>query len=133
MAEQERSESSKSPRLQISNGMVALMREWTGRGPTKATTTIVGDMVIVRLEDVLLKAESTLIAKDHAGAVLDMRRRFQLAMRDSMVALVEEALGRKVDAFLSDQHFDPDIALEMFILGPPDETHSAGDSSDPRA
>ena len=104
-----------------------------GPGATKATTTIVGDMVIVRLEDVLLKAETKLIAKDHADAVLDMRRRFQLAMRETMVALVEKTLGRKVTAFLSDQHFDPDIAVEMFILGPADETHAAGDSSDPRA
>jgi uncharacterized protein YbcI len=133
MGESEPRASSRSPQFAISNGMVALMREWTGRGPTKATTTIVGDMVIVRLEDVLLKAENQLIAKDHADAVLDMRRRFQLAMRDTMVALVEETLGRKVDAFLSDQHFDPDIAVEMFVLGPPDETHAAGDSSDPRA
>jgi hypothetical protein len=61
-----------------------------------------------------------------------MRRRFQQAMREVMVAAVERILDRKVIAFLSDQHLDPDIALEMFVLAPADETQAAGDKTDPR-
>ena len=120
-----------SAEAEISKGMVQLMREFAGRGPNRIKTTILEDMVIVRLEDVLLKAETTLIA-DHAEAVLNMRRRFQIAMRPPMVELVERVLNRKVNAFLSDQHLDPDIALEMFILAALDETEAAGDTSDPR-
>lgn len=127
-----RNEQRRSPEAEISNAMVQLMGEWTGRGPTKVRTTLVGDMLIVRLEDVLLKAETKLIGVDQAEAVLNMRRRFQIAMRDSMVEMVERILDRKVKAFLSDQHLDPDIALEIFVLATEDETEAAGDSSDPR-
>lgn len=108
------------------------MHDWTGRGPTKAYTTITGDLVTVRLEGVLLKAERKLAGADHAEAVLDMRRRFQLAMREPLTEAVEQILGRKVIAFLSDQHLEPDIALEMFVLAPADETEPAGDETDPR-
>ena len=131
MAEKRRSDSL-SAEAEISNAIVKLTREWTGRGPTRAKTTIVDDLVIVRLEEVLLKAEAKLIGTDHTEAVLNMRRRFQIAMRDAMEEAVERILGRKVNAFLSDQHLDPDIALEIFVLAPPDETTAAGDTSDPR-
>jgi uncharacterized protein YbcI len=132
MAEEDQYPSRTSPQSQISNSMGALMREWTGRGPMKATTTLTPDMCIVRLEGVLLKAEEKLISQDHGDAVLDMRRRFQTAMRKPMVELIEEVLDRKVRAFLSDQHFHPDIAIEAFILAPADELEAAGDVSDPR-
>ena len=45
-----------------------------------------------------------------------MRRTYQETMRDDFVALVEDVVGRKVIAFLSDHHIDPDIAVEMFVL-----------------
>ena len=131
MAEERRSEP-QSVEAEISNAIVKLTREWTGRGPTRAKTTIVEDLVIVRLEQLLLKAETKLIGLDHTEAVLDMRRRFQIAMRDEMEKAVERVLNRRVQAFLSDQHLDPDIALEIFVLAPPDETAAAGDTSDPR-
>ena len=33
-----------------------------------------------------------------------------------LVAGVEEITGRKVEAFLSDNHLDPDVAVETFVL-----------------
>ena len=53
-------------------------------------------------------------------------------MRDAMEEAVERILGRKVNAFLSDEHLDPDIALEILVLAPQNETTAAGDTSDPR-
>jgi uncharacterized protein YbcI len=38
-------------------------------------------------------------------------------MREDLVGLVEEITGRTVIAFLSDNHLDPDIAVESFVLG----------------
>ena len=132
MAHEPRGQAESVP-SEISRVMVQLTREWTGRGPTKARTDIIDDLVIVRLEGVLLKAEHKLAHVGETEAVRDMRRRFQSAMREPMVAEVERILDRKVTAFLSDQHLDPDIAVEMFLLAPPDETEAAGDDSDPRA
>jgi uncharacterized protein YbcI len=102
----------------ISNALVRLLRDYTGRGPTQAYTTITDSHVIVVLRDALLKAERSLVKDGHSDAVIDMRRRFQRTMKDDLVAAVEENTGREVLAFLSDHHIDPDIAVEIFILKP---------------
>ena len=107
----------------ISNAIVRLLRDYTGRGPTQAYTTITDGHVIVVLRDALLKGERSLVNDGHAEAVIDMRRRFQRTMKDDMVAAVVEHTGREVLAFLSDHHIDPDIAVEVFILAPRRETN----------
>src|SRR5829696_418654 len=91
----------------ISNAVVRLLAEYTGRGPTKAKTTISQDLVAVVLQDTLTKAEKTLADTGQAQFVLDMRHRFQMAMREDLIAAVEMILERKVIAFMSDNHIDP--------------------------
>ena len=49
---------------------------------------------------------------------MGMRRRYQGTMRDELVAVVTEQTGRKVEAFLSDNVIDPDVAVEFFVLEP---------------
>jgi hypothetical protein len=51
-----------------------------------------------------------------------MRRSFQDVMRDDLVAEVERITGRKVTAFMSSNHLDPDHAIEAYVLGEPTET-----------
>ena len=117
----------------ISNALVRLLRDYTGRGPTQAYTTITDSHVIVVLRDALLKAERSLVKDGHADAVIDMRRRFQRTMKTDLVAAIEENTGREVLAFLSDHHIDPDIAVEIFILKPKgsgDERDDGARSSD---
>jgi uncharacterized protein YbcI len=99
-------------------GQAAQVREYTGRGPTQAHTTITDNVVIVVLRDTLLKAERSLVNDGYAESVIAMRRRFQSTMRDEFVAAVSEHTGREVEAFLSDNAIDPDIAVEVFILEP---------------
>ena len=102
----------------ISNAAVKLLSEYTGRGPTKARTTISRDLVVILLAETMTKAEKTLATNGEAKFVLDMRHRFQLAMRDDLVNAVELATERKVIAFMSDNHIDPDMAAEVFVLEP---------------
>ena len=102
----------------ISQGVVRLMREYTGRGPTQAHTTITGDLVVVILRDTLLKAERSLADDGQSSAVVNMRRRFQDAMRDELIGLVTQHTGRTVEAFMSDNAVDPDVAVEVFLLTP---------------
>ena len=104
---------------EISNGIVGIVRDYTGRGPTKARTTITDDRVVVVMGEALLKAEKSLIATGDSETVMITRRKFQSAMREEFVAVVEAALGRSVRAFMSDNHVDPDIAVELFVLEPP--------------
>jgi hypothetical protein len=50
--------------------------------------------------------------------VLAMRRAFQDTMRDDLIAAVESLTKRTVEAFLSDNLYDPDVAVEIFLLRP---------------
>jgi hypothetical protein len=47
-----------------------------------------------------------------------MRRRFQETMKHELIAAITEHTGRVVDAFLSDNAIEPDVAVEIFILRP---------------
>jgi len=102
----------------ISSAVVQITSEYTGRGPTKARTTIADHVVVVVMEDTLVKGEPTLVAKGDGRTVLALRRRFQAAMRMDLIPAVEEHTGRQVAAFMSDHHIDPDMAVELFALTP---------------
>jgi uncharacterized protein YbcI len=102
----------------ISNGVVRLLREYTGRGPTRARAHISTDLISVVLEDTLTKGERSLVQDGQTALVLKARHAYQQTMRADLIAMVEEVTGRKVRAFLSDNHIDPDIAVESFVLEP---------------
>jgi uncharacterized protein YbcI len=110
---------------EISRRAVQLLREFTGRGPTKARTVVSHTSVMVLLEDTLTKGERHLAASGKADIVLRGRHEFQWVMRDELVKLVEEETGRRVIAFMSANHIDPDMAAEIFVLEPTGD----GDSS----
>jgi uncharacterized protein YbcI len=100
----------------ISNAVVGLMHDYTGRGPTRVRTTIGPDMVVVTLRDSLTKAESMLARHGRAVEVRALRRVVQETMHDDLVTAVERLMGRSVEALLSDNLADPDIAIEVFLL-----------------
>ena len=100
----------------ISNAVVGLVHDFTGRGPTHARTTIGPDTIVVTLRDSLTKAERTLAGRGQALEVLAMRRAFQATMRDDLIAAVERLTGRQVEAFLSDNLHEPDVAVEVFLM-----------------
>ena len=102
----------------ISNMVVRLMSEYTGRGPTKARTHINDDVVTVVLQDTLTKGERSLVAGDLDDLVLSMRKAYQETMSTELVNGVEAILGRKVSAFMSDNHISPDVAVDVFVLEP---------------
>jgi uncharacterized protein YbcI len=102
----------------ISTLIVHLLSEYTGRGPTKARTTIDGDLIVVLLRDTLTKGERQLVHLGKLEAVLEMRGAFQSAMRAEASAAIEELVGRKVIGFMSGNHADPDLAIEAFVLEP---------------
>jgi uncharacterized protein YbcI len=108
------------PGPMISTSAVQLLHQYTGRGPTKAKTVISKDMVAILLADTLTTGERTLVDGGHADRVIQLRHDFQLVMRDDLVAIVERQLDRKVVAFMSQNHIDPDLAVEVFVLEPAD-------------
>jgi uncharacterized protein YbcI len=114
----------------ISNRVVQLMSAYTGRGPTKAWTSIDHDLVSVVLRDTLTKGERSLVCDGRSQLVLDMRKAYQQTMRQDLISAVEQSTGRKVIAFLSDNHIEPDIAIESFVLEPTPEIERATQQSD---
>lgn len=90
-----------------------------GRGPTKSYSFHSGNILVTVMVDVMTKAERSLVADGEGEAVLGMRRLAQRTMADSMKAAVEELTGSEVVAFMCDNHLDPDMAVEVFILDPP--------------
>lgn len=102
----------------INNGAVRVLRDYTGRGPTKARSVIDYDSVTILLGDTLTPGERRLAESGRAEHVLNNRHEFQRLMRDDLVKVVEDALDRKVIAFMSTNHIDPDMAVEVFALEP---------------
>jgi uncharacterized protein YbcI len=102
----------------ISNTVVRALARTTGRGPTKARTTIGENGVFVVLQDSLTIGERTLADHGEGEAVLDLRRRWQRVMQADVSKEIELLTGRKVIGFMSDNHIDPDLAVEVFVLEP---------------
>jgi uncharacterized protein YbcI len=109
----------------ISNGLMHLHMEFYGRGPTKAKTHLVDDIVVCVLWNGFTTVEETLIARDEATAVEAFRRRFQTAMETQFTEVIERATGRVVRAYMSQVHVDPNVAVELFLLEPVAEAPAA--------
>jgi uncharacterized protein YbcI len=76
--------------LALSNALVVLLREYTGRGPTRARTTIRENVVLIMLEQTLTKGEQSLVAKGRGEKVLALCHEYQEAMREESSAKVAE-------------------------------------------
>lgn len=115
------------PRAAISTAVVGVLRKHTGRGPTKARTTITDDVIIVTLRDCLTTAEINLASNGHTSVVHAIRRALQSTMRVELIAVVERLTGRGVEACLNDNMQHPDLAVEIFLMHPIDKavTHTA--------
>jgi uncharacterized protein YbcI len=100
----------------ISNSVVRLFSEHTGRGPTKARTTVEGELVVVILRESMTQGERALVHRGKHAEVMQLRRAFQDTMSEDLVAVVERLTQRNVQAFMSANHIDPDAAAEIFLL-----------------
>lgn len=105
--------------LAISNLIVRLLSEYTGRGPTQARTHFNDNLVTVVVQDLLTKGERSLLRDGRSKLVLETRMAYQQTMRKDFTEGVETITGRRVIAFLSANHLDPDLAIESFMLAPP--------------
>jgi uncharacterized protein YbcI len=91
---------------EITNRIVAFIREHYGRGPIKAKTYVLDNIVCV-LTDGFTAIERTMMEGGEPDRVLEMRRDFQRMMKERYTAMIQELTGRKVLAFLSQAHVDP--------------------------
>ena len=103
-------------RSAISDGLVALLKEYYGRGPDKAKTYVTDDLVVCLLRGGFTRVEQTLLEGGHGDDVIRQRMAFQDVMRARFQQVVEEATGRRVIGFMSGNQQDPDMICEVFVL-----------------
>jgi uncharacterized protein YbcI len=104
---------------EITNRIVALMREHYGRGPIKAKTYVLDNLIVCVLSDGFTAIERTMMEGGEPDRVLEMRRTFQRMMKERYTGMIEELTGRRVLAFLSQAHVEPDLTIEMFLMDGP--------------
>jgi uncharacterized protein YbcI len=107
-------------RTAISDGIVALLKDFYGRGPTQAKTYYHDDLVVCLLRGGFTKVEQTLLEGGRGRAVIEQRMQFQEVMRERFEAVIERATGRRVIGFMSGNQQDPDMICEIFVLAPTD-------------
>ena len=104
---------------EITNRIVSFMREHYGRGPIKAKTYVLDNLIVCVLSDGFTAIERTMMRGGEPDRVLEMRRDFQRLMKERYTEMVEELTGRKVLAFLSQAHVEPDLTIEVFLMDGP--------------
>src|SRR5271156_1014806 len=104
----------------ISDGMVALVREFYGRGPSRTKSSYADDLVVCVLRGGFSRVEQTLLDGGRGPAVIEQRMAFQEVMRARFEAVIEDATGRRVIGFMSGNQQEPDMMCEVFILAPTD-------------
>jgi uncharacterized protein YbcI len=104
----------------ISDGLVALLKEFYGHGPTRTKSYFQDDLVVCLLRGGFSRVEQTLLDGGRGHAVIQQRMEFQEVMRERFVTVVEQATGRMVIGFMSGNQQHPDLMCEVFILAPTD-------------
>jgi len=104
----------------ISTSIVGILREHYGRGPMKAKTYALDDIIIVVLRGSgFTPLEKTIMESGEPERVIAMREDFQRVMAGRYSGTIEQLTGRKVIAFLSQAHVEPDITMEIFFVDGP--------------
>jgi uncharacterized protein YbcI len=110
----------------ISTRIVAILREHYGRGPMKAKTYALDDIIVVVMRGSgFTPLEKTIMDSGQPQRVVEMRHDFQHMMTARFTDTIEELTGRKVMAFLSQAHVEPDITMEIFFIDAPLEGFGA--------
>ena len=103
-------------RQDISREMVGLYKRYSGRGPVRCHTYLQRELVTVVLGGGYTAGEQTLFEDGKWHEVRRARQIWQDTMQERFVEMIEKRTGRKVAAFMSANHQDPDLAVELFVL-----------------
>ena len=114
-----------SVRAAVANAMVALKKQYYGRGPTAAKAWLLDDYVFVALEGGMTRSEETLLADGKEDQVRAYRLSFQETVGEAAMGAVAELTGRDVLTYHSQIVFDPARTFEIFVLEPVADAESA--------
>jgi uncharacterized protein YbcI len=100
----------------ISNEMVRAQKEFFGKGPTKAKSYMLDDLLIIVMRGGMTTAEKTMLEFGKADQVRQFRQLFENEMTQRLTGKMEELTGRKIVNYQSQFMFDPDVVIEMFVF-----------------
>jgi len=104
----------------ISTSIVAILREHYGRGPMKAKTYALDDIIVVVMRGSgFTPLEQTIMDSGEPHRIVELREDFQRLMAARYKDTIEQLTGRQVVAFLSQAHVEPDITMEVFFIDRP--------------
>ncbi len=103
-------------RASVSREIVVLLKDLTGRGPTKAKTYVHKDCVILLLREGHTRSEATMFAAGGSRGVAQSRVDMSETIRDPLIEVIERHSGRKVVGFMSSSQQDPDLLSFVFVL-----------------
>jgi uncharacterized protein YbcI len=104
----------------ISTSIVGILRDHYGRGPMKAKTYALDDIIVVVMRGSgFTPLEQTIMDSGEPDRVVAMREDFQRVMKQRYNETIKQLTGRNVVAFLSQAHVEPDITIEIFFVDGP--------------
>jgi uncharacterized protein YbcI len=110
----------------ISTSIVGILRDHYGRGPMRAKTYALDDIIVVVMRGSgFTPLEQTIMDSGQPERVIALREDFQRVMAARYRQTIEELTSRKVLAFLSQAHVEPDITMEIFFIDGPLEGFGA--------
>jgi uncharacterized protein YbcI len=111
----------------LSEAMASIHERYHGRVPATAKSLMMGDdLLACVLGGVYTDVEKTMIELQRTTTVQETRSAFQEAMQHKFIDTVQRLSGRRVLAFISNQHVGPDLEIELFVLAH-DEADPTGD------
>jgi uncharacterized protein YbcI len=117
---------------EISTTIVGILRDHYGRGPMRAKTYALDDIIVcVMRGSGFTPLEQTIMDSGEPERVIEMREDFQRVMAGRYKEAIEQLTGRKVLAFLSQAHVEPDITMEIFFVDRPLDGYGAIEITEP--
>lgn len=95
------------------------MKTYYGRGPTKAKSYLMDDLLFIVMREGITQAEETMLSAGKADEVQSFRRQFEKIMAERLVGTIEQLTERKVVAHQGQVLFDPPMVVQVFVFDKP--------------
>ncbi|MBD3345540.1 MAG: DUF2294 family protein [Chitinivibrionales bacterium] len=107
----------------ISDAVTKFEKEYMGRGPLETRTSIIGDMVIIRLKGILTKAELKLSKAERQAKGRDLVKQMRIELIESnrpiLDGMIKTIVRRKVVSLHTDLSTQTGERIIILILDKP--------------
>jgi uncharacterized protein YbcI len=105
----------------LSNRIVAIYKEFYGKGPVKVRSWYLDDVVVCVLRGALTRSEQTFVEIGRGDRVVLQRDSFHEVAEPVFMEAVEELTGRHVETVLNATQEEHDVSTLVFLLEQPED------------